>query len=392
MASGREASSAGAAPKITAEAYRIGCALKPKKESRYLTSHILELARQNGVEMCVVDPRRPLSEQGHFDVIIHKLQLDTAWEDNLMKYTAANPDLKVIDHIDHIRTVQNRSTMLSAIDKEGIVLQKPSHSRTSSDSSISSNGNSIDPALSSAHSQPCSVPQDDTVTRPSVRPTDQPMSSQTQQGQTRVLAPSQATLPEGVGMEEAERILEDVGLSYPLLVKPQWADGREHTHSLALVHDRTALGMLVAGAQPNGLKPPLVVQQFVEHGGILYKVYVVGSKTLCIKRPSLSLIEGAASEVRPAKGLQILPRVSRSGGCMEDAHLNGSPPDWLTMGLSDVLRKRLGLQLFNFDLICPKPFQGDYYVVDINYFPGVDKIRDFERIFVDFLLAACRGA
>jgi hypothetical protein len=53
------------------------------------------------------------------------------------------------------------------------------------------------------------------------------------------------------------------------------------------------------------------------------------------------------------------------------------------------------MQLFNFDLIVPEQQaeqqqqQGDApplcYVVDINYFPGVDKIVDFERRFVKLL-------
>jgi inositol-1,3,4-trisphosphate 5/6-kinase/inositol-tetrakisphosphate 1-kinase len=30
-------------------------------------------------------------------------------------------------------------------------------------------------------------------------------------------------------------------------------------------------------------------------------------------------------------------------------------------------------------------------VIDINYFPGVDKIPDFEHVFVDFLRSAVTG-
>lgn len=89
-----------------------------------------------------------------------------------------------------------------------------------------------------------------------------------------------------------------------------------------------------------------------------------------------------------------------------------APPAWLTSALAATLRQELGMQLFNFDLIVPEqqPIydspQGQQhheiddssssadaapalcYVVDINFFPGVDKIPDFERKFVTFLLAA----
>lgn len=88
-----------------------------------------------------------------------------------------------------------------------------------------------------------------------------------------------------------------------------------------------------------------------------------------------------------------------------------APPAWLTSALAATLRQELGMQLFNFDLIVPEQQpvfdgpqqqqqpQGDdpdaapalCYVVDINFFPGVDKIPDFEQRFVNFLLAAAEG-
>lgn len=93
-----------------------------------------------------------------------------------------------------------------------------------------------------------------------------------------------------------------------------------------------------------------------------------------------------------------------------------APPAWLTSALAATLRQELGMQLFNFDLIVPEQqpvpvFDGSprqqqqlvaadsgpdaapalCYVVDINFFPGVDKIPQFEQRFVDFLLSAAEG-
>lgn len=88
-----------------------------------------------------------------------------------------------------------------------------------------------------------------------------------------------------------------------------------------------------------------------------------------------------------------------------------APPAWLTSALAATLRQELGMQLFNFDLIVPEQqpvFDGPRqqhqqadggpdaapalcYVVDINFFPGVDKIPQFEQRFVDFLLSAAEG-
>ncbi|KAJ0642253.1 putative inositol-pentakisphosphate 2-kinase [Helianthus annuus] len=35
------------------------------------------------------------------------------------------------------------------------------------------------------------------------------------------------------------------------------------------------------------LDPPMVLQQFVNHGGVIFKVYVAGEYVKCVKRSSL---------------------------------------------------------------------------------------------------------
>lgn len=51
------------------------------------------------------------------------LHILTDWERNLLDYSKAHPDVTVIDRVDGIRALQNRSTMLSALSGEGIMLQ-----------------------------------------------------------------------------------------------------------------------------------------------------------------------------------------------------------------------------------------------------------------------------
>ena len=50
--------------------------------------------------------------------------------------------------------------------------------------------------------------------------------------------------------------------------------GPAGSHGLAVLHDMAALGKVLHGAVSSELKPPLVVQQFVAHGGVLFKVRV----------------------------------------------------------------------------------------------------------------------
>ncbi|KAG2493670.1 hypothetical protein HYH03_008184 [Edaphochlamys debaryana] len=394
------------------------------------------VARSRGLELFLLDHTRPLLDQGHCDAIVHKLRPSKEWEANLEQYVTAVPGVKVIDSLEGIRVVHNRGTMLQALRESphGLAIQGP------------------------------------------------PRSGLT----ARVQSPTQVEIREGCSQADAEAQLAAAGLAPPLLVKPLWTDGREGSHGLAVLHDLGVLGKVLQGAVSDELKPPLVVQQFVEHGGVMFKVYVLGGRTVCCRRPSLGDVYLCDAARRA--GVMSLPRISckngmgaafagrsaaavaaaadgdvehmdasadgAAGGAADRAGHTGTPssppspnprtpshggeapaasaeaaaaaltaeapaaeapaaaeattpeagsagsreppapPDWVTAGIARVLRQKLGLQLFNFDLICPELQSSSerlYYVVDINYFPGVDKIPDFEEVFIDFLTATCEG-
>uniref|UniRef100_A0A383WNE1 Uncharacterized protein n=1 Tax=Tetradesmus obliquus TaxID=3088 RepID=A0A383WNE1_TETOB len=353
----------------------------------------------HGILLQQLDYTRSLLTQGTYDVIIHKLRPNPAWEHFLHEYKAAHPEVVIIDRLDRIRALHNRATMLTPLKGDGITLAPP-------------------------HPQ---------------------QQQQQQQQPVRVQAPLQVEIPEGASEADAQAALAAAGLSPPLLCKPLWTDGREGSHGLAVLHDLEELGRLLRGGVSSEFKPPLVVQEFVEHGGVLFKVYVLGSQTVVTARPSLG-----EAVLEAEQGVQQLPRIScvsvfgrqmqqqrqqqqqqqaraaccqqeqerRSSGCCSSQQQQqqpaspgpqglaavaaswrppataACPPEWVTSGLAATLRRELGMQLFNFDLIVPEQQaeqqqQGEApplcYVVDINYFPGVDKIVDFEARFVKLL-------
>ncbi len=232
----------------------------------------------------------------------------------------------------------------------------------------------------------------------------------------------QVDIPEGSTLQDMERLLAQSGMQPPLLVKPLWTDGREGSHGLAVVYDLPSLGQLLdgSGAVSSSFRPPVVIQQFVPHGGALHKVYVLGSISVVCKRPSLGDQHLGDISGSRRKGVLQLPRISCKtvafdlggghagnpeslraveGGAecsncsppaadqvldSETELLTPSsrpsspdehrPPEWFTRALAHELRARMGLQLFNFDLIVPEQQSSAdedlYLVVDINYFPG----------------------
>ena len=83
-------------------------------------------------------------------------------------------------------------------------------------------------------------------------------------------------------------------LKFPVIAKPLVADGSAKSHKMALVFNHDGL---------NSLKPPVVVQEFVNHGGVIFKVYVAGERVRCVKWKSLSDV-GEDELVRASEDLR----------------------------------------------------------------------------------------
>ncbi|XP_024360052.1 inositol-tetrakisphosphate 1-kinase 3 isoform X2 [Physcomitrium patens] len=171
------------------------------------------------------------------------------------------------------------------------------------------------------------------------------------------------------------------GLKLPLVAKPLVADGSPKSHAMSLVYDKSCLSQL---------DPPLVLQEFVNHGGVVFKTYVVGDYVRVVRRFSLPDVpEGETNR----SGVVPFPRVSCAAESAEEAEEAGIldpqaaelPPGPLLDSLSKGLRQKLGLHLFNMDIIRERGAGNRYYVIDINYFPGFGKMPDYEKVFTDFL-------
>ena len=206
---------------------------------------------------------------------------------------------------------------------------------------------------------------------------------------------------------ESENLMDligEVGLKFPLIAKPVLADGSAESHEMFLVLNKNGL---------KKLKKPIVMQEFVNHGGVIFKVYVVGEHVKCVKRRSLldiseeklnnmaedegegllllsqvsnlvvtNEVEGCCSEVKKVVARNEVDKCrSEVEKLVEKAEM---PPLEFVMVLAKGLREAMGLRLFNFDLIRDSRDGNRYFVIDINYFPGYVKMPEYESVFVDF--------
>uniref|UniRef100_A0A0C9RPN4 Inositol-tetrakisphosphate 1-kinase n=1 Tax=Wollemia nobilis TaxID=56998 RepID=A0A0C9RPN4_9CONI len=168
------------------------------------------------------------------------------------------------------------------------------------------------------------------------------------------------------------------GLRFPVIAKPLVADGSAGSHSMSLVFHSKGL---------KSLKPPLVLQEFVNHGGVIFKVYVVGGFVECVKRKSLPDVPDETMRSSP-QGFMPFSQISNmsaegydEGMEVEKAVL---PPARFIEDLANGLREVLGLSLFNFDVIRDSNDGNRYLVIDINYFPGYAKMPRYEIVLTDF--------
>ncbi|CAL9066706.1 unnamed protein product [Musa acuminata subsp. burmannicoides] len=169
-------------------------------------------------------------------------------------------------------------------------------------------------------------------------------------------------------------------LRFPVIAKPLVADGSAKSHKMSLVFHRDALLKL---------KPPLVLQEFVNHGGVIFKVYVVGDYVQCVKRKSLPDV--SEEKLECSEGSVTFSQVSNM--TTQDPteveyymHLDEAemPPLSFVTEIAKGLRQAMGLCLFNFDVIRDVKVGNHYVVIDINYFPGYAKMPCYENVLTDF--------
>ncbi|PHU15640.1 hypothetical protein BC332_16845 [Capsicum chinense] len=189
---------------------------------------------------------------------------------------------------------------------------------------------------------------------------------------------------------ESESLLQAINrqrLHFPVLAKPFIANGTADSHQMSLVLKPEGLA---------GLKAPIVLQEFVNHGGVIFKVYVAGKHVKCVKRRSLPDIPeeklGTLKEnLISFSQISNLTAQDRNDDSMAELIEKAvMPPMGFVTDVANQLRNALKLHLFNFDMIRDNKVGNRYLVIDINYFPGYAKMPNYESMMTAFFLDIAR--
>ncbi|XP_004754852.1 inositol-tetrakisphosphate 1-kinase isoform X1 [Mustela nigripes] len=347
---------------------RVGYWLSEKKIKKLNFQAFAELCRKRGIEVVQLNLSRPIEEQGPLDVIIHKLT-DVILEADQNDSQSLELVHRFQEYID--------------AHPETIVLDPLPAIRTLLDRSKSYE---------------------------LIRKIEAYMKDD------RICSPPFMELTSLSG-DDTMRLLEQNGLAFPFICKTRVAHGT-NSHEMAIVFNQEGL---------SAIQPPCVVQNFINHNAVLYKVFVVGESYTVVQRPSLKNFSAGMSGSSP--GPSLVPPVwtgsGRSGGrtvgytgaarglCAslagrmpdrESIFFNSHnvskpesssvltaldkiegvferPSDEVIRELSRALRQALGVSLFGIDIIINNQ-TGQHAVIDINAFPGYEGVSEF---FTDLL-------
>ncbi|XP_030299743.1 inositol-tetrakisphosphate 1-kinase [Pagrus major] len=300
---------------------RVGYWLSEKKMKKLNFQAFADLCRKRGIEVVQLDLSQPLEEQGPLDVIIHKLT-DLILEADQNDSQAVLLVQRVQDYID--------------AHPETIVLDPLPAIRTLLDR--------------------CKSYQ-------LIHRIESCMQDE------RICSPPFMVLNTDCSPDVLEQIKRQ-GLTFPFICKTRVAHGT-NSHEMAIIFSEEDL---------NDVKPPCVIQSFINHNAVLYKVFVVGDSYTVVERPSLKNFPAGPADrkaiffnshnvSKPESSSDLTTRENVEG-------VSQPPSDDVIRELSRSLRQALGVSLFGIDVIINNQ-TGQHAVIDINAFPGYEGVPEF---------------
>ncbi|XP_059908364.1 inositol-tetrakisphosphate 1-kinase isoform X1 [Gadus macrocephalus] len=318
---------------------RVGYWLSEKKMKKLNFQAFADLCRKRGIEVVQLDLNLPLEEQGPLDVIIHKLT-------DLILEADQNDSQAVLQ-------VQRVQDYMEA-HPETIILDPLPAIRTLLDR--------------------CKSYQ-------LIHKIEDCMQDE------RLCSPPFMVLNQECGPDTLEQIGKH-GITFPFICKTRVAHGT-NSHEMAIIFSEEDL---------INVRPPCVIQSFINHNAVLYKVFVVGDAYTVVERPSLknfpfgpaapglSSTEPSHVGPEPTSDRRAIffnshnvskPESSSALTSRDNVEGLSQPPcDHVIRELSRSLRQSLAASLFGIDVIINNQ-TGQHAVIDINAFPGYEGVPEF---------------
>jgi len=328
--------------------YKIGYVFTEKKIKHQGIQQFIDYSRERNFDINPINLTIPIESQGPYDCIIHKItdliaKAENGDEevkkqvDNFKNYVNNNPNLPVVDPLDVVCKLMDRITANDLLEK--------------------------------------------------VR------TMENENGKILFKLPDYTIKP------LYKDQLKDI--HFPIMCKRINACSSKIAHEMALIPslDKVDEAREIMSANTKNKDEKYIIQQFVNHDGILFKIYVYDNNFKVIIRPSLKNVDTQDVVFFDS---QKIPKEFKEQTSTDE----GVPPPNTFGNLisNDVIEKKkllldenkiteitkdlsecLSLTLYGYDVIIDSK-TNDYYIVDVNYFPAFAGVKDFNEVLYNAIM------
>ncbi|XP_069175213.1 inositol-tetrakisphosphate 1-kinase isoform X2 [Procambarus clarkii] len=175
-------------------------------------------------------------------------------------------------------------------------------------------------------------------------------------------------------------LIQTANVTFPVVCKPVTAGGGIEAHEMAVVFNENGITECTL---------PCVAQSFINHGAVLYKLFVLGPVWFVIVRPSLKNFYAGEQETVHFNSNNVSKADSQSPLTQLDPSdmkedLPKADPAVFNRIVTN-LREALNMDLLGIDVVIDSS-TGKYGIIDVNAFPSYDSVPNLMDHLVDLLI------
>eukprot|EP01080_Neovahlkampfia_damariscottae_P009896 gene9896-2218_t len=170
-------------------------------------------------------------------------------------------------------------------------------------------------------------------------------------------------------MIKNEMDIEILDMNYPLICKNIIGSGNNSSHEMSLIYKKEDLLELFKLNESNST---ILIQQLITHS-VVHKIYNIGNDIYFEERSSINELLNNKSKLFNSQHLKN--EIDKKEEDIDKEKIKE---------ISKILKKEFKLNLFGFDILIEKE-TNDYFLIDLNHFPGYKNIKNLNEIFLNFL-------
>ncbi|CAO3608587.1 unnamed protein product [Mucor hiemalis] len=200
-------------------------------------------------------------------------------------------------------------------------------------------------------------------------------------------------VPKSIALDSIDDWNNKFDITFPTMCKRRTACSSTEAHQMILIPSPQGMSQIEKYVK----KDSVMLQQFIQHDGVIVKVYVADGQISASTRPSFKNLDHDGEVVHFDS--QTLPKSFETeielSDNLDKVFLRSDPTDIhihkealldnaRLQKIADSLHCQLGLTFFGFDVLLESKTNA-YYVVDVNYFPSFKDVDNFHSMFVNIL-------